>query len=172
MAPEVIIWADGSCPVPNGPGGHAAILLRVTEHGEVLGRKNVCGYSTETTNNKMELMAVIAGLEALTRPCRVKVIVDSKYVMLGFADDPEDKTPGRWVERWQTNGWKTSGKPRKDVKNRDLWERLSKAVKAQTSVEWEHVRGHTGVELNEEADRLAAEQTRTALDERMFTPST
>jgi ribonuclease HI len=142
VTPEVVIWTDGSCPKPDGPGGWAAILQRRSADGEVLAEREITGGSSRTTNNRAELMAVIVGLEALKRPCRVRIVIDSQYVMHGF-------TRG-WVQQWKRNGWRTKGEanllthagdPTNVVKNRDLWERLD-ALVAEHQVEWHHVKGH------------------------------
>lgn len=105
--------------------------------------KELYGGEAETTNNRMELMAAIIGLESLSRPCRVHLTTDSKYVLQGITD---------WIDNWKKKGWKNSAK--KPVKNADLWKRLDKAREPHT-VEWEWVRGHTGHDENEIADQLA-----------------
>jgi ribonuclease HI len=114
-------------------------LLRAGDHERV-----VSGGDPLTTNNQMELTAVLEGLRALKRPCRVRIHVDSSYVKNAF-------TSG-WIENWQRNGWRTSGK--KAVKNRELWEALLAEVQRH-QVEWVKVKGHFGVELNERVDQLA-----------------
>jgi ribonuclease HI len=114
------------------------VLLRYGER-----EKELCGGEAVTTNNRMELMAVIRGLEALKRPARVRVTTDSQYVKQGVT---------QWMARWKRNGWQTA--ERKPVKNRDLWERLDRAV-ADHEVLWHWVRGHRGHAENERADRLA-----------------
>jgi ribonuclease HI len=139
------LWTDGACRSnPGGPGGYAAILVARRADGSIADESHVSGGEAETTNNRMELMAVVAGLRALTAPARVCIYTDSSYVM-------NASTQG-WLERWQGNGWRTAGK--KPVKNRELWERLLTEV-ARHEVEWVKVAGHTGVELNERADELA-----------------
>jgi ribonuclease HI len=136
--PEVVeIFTDGACKGNPGPGGWGA-LLRYGEH-----EKELCGGEAETTNNRMELMAVIAALEALKRPSRVRVTTDSQYVKRGVNE---------WMARWKLNGWLTA--ERKPVKNRELWERLDGAL-SEHRVEWHWVRGHTGHPENERADELA-----------------
>lgn len=136
-APVVEIWTDGACKGNPGPGGWGA-LLRYGAH-----QKELFGGEPETTNNRMELTAVISALRALTRPSRVRLHVDSQYVMNGIT---------RWMAGWQRNGWRTADK--KPVKNVDLWESLS-AELARHQVEWVWVRGHAGDPGNERADELA-----------------
>ena len=138
MSEAVELWTDGACSGNPGPGGWAAILRW---NGHV---KEVSGGEPQTTNNRMELMSVIEGLRALTRPVDVVVHVDSAYVESAF-------TQG-WIDRWRQNGWRTAGK--QPVKNRDLWEALAEEV-GRHRVTWRRVAGHSGVELNERADRLA-----------------
>jgi len=136
--PEVVeIFTDGACKGNPGPGGWGA-LLRYGAH-----EKELCGGEARTTNNRMELMAVIAALEALTRPSRVRVTTDSQYVKRGVNE---------WMARWKRNGWLTA--ERTPVKNQELWERLDRALSAHR-VEWHWVRGHTGHPENERADELA-----------------
>ena len=143
---EVELWTDGACSGNPGPGGWAA-LLRMDAHERVL-----TGGETLTTNNRMELTGVVQGLRALTRPCRVRVNIDSSYVMNAFRNG--------WIARWQGNGWATRDK--QPVKNRELWLELMAEV-ARHQVEWVKVAGHAGVELNERVDRLAcAERDRHA----------
>ena len=122
-----------------GPGGWAALLRFGTRE------KELSGGEAHTTNNRMELMAAIAGIEALKRACTVAVTTDSEYVRRGIEE---------WLPRWQANGWRTTDK--KPVKNRDLWERLAAAV-ASHHVRWHWVRGHAGHSENERVDRLARE---------------
>ena len=137
---EVEIWTDGACSGNPGPGGWAAILRWRGHESEV------SGGAAETTNNRMELSAVIGGLAALTRPSRVVIVTDASYVEKAF-------TAG-WLDKWQRNGWRTSAK--KPVENQDLWQQLLVAVDAH-AVRFERVKGHAGIELNERADRLAVE---------------
>lgn len=136
-APPVEIYTDGACKGNPGPGGWGA-LLRWGAH-----EKELCGGEATTTNNRMELMAVIQALEALTRPAAVVVHVDSRYVQDGVE---------RWMPRWKRNGWQTS--ERKPVKNQDLWTRLDQAL-ARHKVSWRWIKGHSGHPENERADRLA-----------------
>jgi len=145
VSAPVELWADGACSGNPGPGGWAAIL-RWNGH-----TRELAGGDPHTTNNRMELTAVLEGLRALTRPVDVLVHVDSAYVEQGF-------TQG-WVDRWRATGWRTAGK--QPVKNQDLWEQLAVEV-ARHGVTWKRVRGHAGVELNERADALAVEQCRLA----------
>jgi len=105
--------------------------------------KELCGGESNTTNNRMELMAVIRALEALKRPCQVRVTTDSQYVKRGVTE---------WMSRWKRNGWRTAD--RKPVKNRDLWERMDAAL-ALHRLEWKWVKGHAGHAENERADQLA-----------------
>lgn len=135
--PMVDIWTDGACSGNPGPGGWGAILV----HGE--NTRELSGAEPETTNNRMELMAAIAGLTALKRPCRVVLHTDSQYVKGGITG---------WIFGWKKNGWKTADK--KPVKNTDLWQALDEAM-ARHAVEWRWVKGHAGTPLNERADELA-----------------
>mgnify|MGYP000837231307 FL=1 len=135
---QVIIYTDGACSGNPGPGGWCAIL-------EYQGReKMISGGEESTTNNRMELMAVIVALEALNRPCEVEVHSDSQYVVNAFNK--------HWIDGWKKRGWKTANK--QPVKNRDLWERLL-AAKSKHKVEFIWVKGHAGHELNERCDELA-----------------
>lgn len=133
----VIIYTDGACIGNPGPGGWAAIL-RYGPHEKVLQ-----GGASLTTNNRMELRAAIAALEALTRPCTVELHTDSEYLQRGIT---------QWLPVWRRNGWRTADK--KPVKNQDLWRALDRAMRPH-SVTWRWVKGHAGEELNERADRLA-----------------
>jgi len=139
MTRTVIIHTDGACSGNPGPGGWGAIL---EWNGTV---KELSGAEKETTNNRMELMAAIAALEALKRPCRVRLVTDSTYVRDGVT---------KWIHAWKKNGWKTSAK--KPVKNADLWERLDEAA-SRHEIRWEWVKGHSGHPENERADALARE---------------
>ncbi len=134
---RIELFTDGACRGNPGPGGWGALLrFGGTE-------KELFGGEAETTNNRMELMAAICGLESLKRPCRVRLTTDSQYVMKGVTE---------WMDNWKRRGWKTAAK--KPVKNVDLWQRLDKAL-APHEVEWQWVRGHTGHAENERADALA-----------------
>ena len=137
MDDRVVLFADGACSGNPGPGGWGA-LLRYREH-----EKELSGGEPATTNNRMELLAVIHGLEALKRPARVRIFTDSQYVMKGITE---------WLPAWKRRGWKTVG--RQPVKNADLWQRLETALTPHR-VEWEWVRGHSGVADNERVDQLA-----------------
>ncbi len=134
--PEVVIYTDGACDPNPGPGGWAAVLRWAFARGER--EKELTGADPDTTNNRMELQAVIAALGALKQPCRVRLHTDSEYVQKGVT---------QWLERWKAKGWKK-------VANRDLWEALEAATHRHT-IEWEWVRGHAGDPLNERVDRLA-----------------
>jgi len=133
----VELFTDGACKGNPGPGGWGALL----RYGDA--EKELYGGEPQTTNNRMELMAVISGLEELTRPTRVKITTDSQYVKNGIS---------QWIHAWKRNGWLTAA--RKPVKNVDLWQRLD-ALVAGHEVEWHWVRGHTGHPENERADGLA-----------------
>jgi ribonuclease HI len=133
----VEIFTDGACSGNPGPGGWGALL----RYGAV--EKELSGGEPLTTNNRMELMAAIVALEALTRPTTVKLHTDSQYVKNGITE---------WVAQWKRRGWRTADK--KPVKNSDLWQRLEKA-EAPHSVEWLWVKGHAGHVENERADLLA-----------------
>jgi len=137
MSNRVEIFSDGACKGNPGPGGWGALLRYGTAEKELWGGEPV------TTNNRMELMAVIQALESLKRPCRVRVTTDSQYVKQGVTS---------WMARWKRNGWRTA--ERQPVKNRDLWERLDQAV-SRHELQWRWVRGHTGHPENERADQLA-----------------
>ena len=146
MSKRVEIFTDGACSGNPGPGGWGAILRF---NGKT---KELSGGEAETTNNRMELMSVIMGLAAITRPMDVVINTDSAYVEQAF-------TKG-WLELWQQNGWRTASK--QAVKNQDLWQRLAEEA-ARHNVSFQRVRGHTGVEMNERADQLAvAERDRYA----------
>lgn len=133
----VEIFSDGACSGNPGPGGWGTIL-RYGGH-----EKELSGYAAETTNNRMELSGAIAGLEALTRPCKVRLTTDSEYLKKGMTE---------WVEGWVRRGWTNSQK--KPVANRDLWERLLELT-GKHQIEWHWVRGHAGHDENERCDALA-----------------
>lgn len=134
---QVEIYSDGACSGNPGPGGYGTIV-RYGKH-----EKEFSGYDPETTNNRMELLGAIVGLEALTRPCSVDITTDSQYVQKGMTE---------WIAGWIKKGWKNS--QRKDVANRELWERLLAATEPH-EVNWHWVRGHTGHAENERCDELA-----------------
>ncbi len=141
---NVKLFTDGSARSnPEGPGGYGAILQYVDAKNQLHEREYSAGYK-KTTNNRMELMAVIVGLEALTKPCTVEVISDSKYVTDAFNQ--------HWIDNWIMKGWKTAGK--KPVLNVDLWKRLLSA-KEPHRVHFTWVRGHDGHPENERCDTLA-----------------
>jgi ribonuclease HI len=134
---SVKIYTDGACRGNPGPGAWAALLIAGAE------RKEIYGAEPQTTNNRMELLAVIGGLGALKRRCAVQIYTDSKYVLQGATE---------WLPQWKTRGWRTAS--RQAVKNQDLWENLDAAMAAQ-DIEWHWVRGHSGDEGNEYVDQLA-----------------
>jgi ribonuclease HI len=134
---EVDIFTDGACKGNPGPGGWGAILRAGTKEKELWGGEQ------PTTNNRMELTAVIEALKALTRASRVRVHTDSKYVQQGITT---------WIHGWKKNGWRTSGK--EPVKNADLWKALDALVQTH-EVSWHWVKGHAGHPENERADQLA-----------------
>lgn len=131
------VYTDGACRGNPGPGGWGALLRY---NGK---EKQLWGGESLTTNNRMELQAVIEALSALKRPCRVAITTDSEYVLKGMTE---------WVVAWKRRGWKTAD--RKPVKNADLWQRLDELVSGH-EITWHWVRGHTGHPENELADRLA-----------------
>ena len=134
---EVEIFTDGACSGNPGPGGWG-VLMRYRGRERILS-----GGERETTNNRMELMGAIKGVEALKRPCRVKLVTDSKYVQSGIT---------QWMSRWKRRNWKTAS--RQPVKNVDLWQRLDVCA-APHDVDWVWVRGHSGHPENERVDALA-----------------
>ena len=137
MAGKVTLYTNGACKGNPGPGGWGVVL----RYGD--NRKTLHGGEARTTNNRMELMAAIRGLEALKRPCEVELFTDSQYVRKGITE---------WMAGWKRNGWKTSAK--KPVKNEDLWRELDSEV-ARHKINWHWVKGHSGVPDNELADELA-----------------
>lgn len=136
---HIEVHTDGACSGNPGPGGWGALLV----YGKHV--REISGGEPDTTNNRMELMAAISALEALTEPCNVKLHTDSKYVLQGFSE---------WLPGWIKRGWKTAGGAA--VKNRDLWERLSIAAERH-HIDWVWVKGHAGHVENERADTLARE---------------
>ena len=140
---KVTLYTDGACSGNPGVGGYGAILVHVDANGIKHEKEFSQGYKM-TTNNQMELLAVIVGLEALKKPCNVTVYSDSKYVVDAFNN--------KWIDGWIAKGWKTAGKS--PVKNVDLWKRLLDAKK-QHDVEFIWVKGHAGHEYNERCDTLA-----------------
>ncbi|ALS60959.1 MULTISPECIES: ribonuclease HI [Pandoraea] len=135
--PQVDIYTDGACKGNPGPGGWGALLV-AGKH-----RKELFGGEANTTNNRMELLAVIRALEALNKPCQVVLHTDSQYVQKGISE---------WIHGWKARGWKTAAK--EPVKNADLWQELD-AVSQKHDIEWRWVKGHAGHEGNEAADQLA-----------------
>jgi len=143
---QIELYSDGACSGNPGPGGWGAIL-RFKES-----EKELSGGEKETTNNRMELMGVISGLESLKEPCMVNIFTDSQYIANAFLKD--------WLSSWQKNGWKTAAK--KPVKNRELWERLLKQADRHR-LTWNWIRGHAGHPENERCDKLAvAERDKAA----------
>ncbi len=149
---DVILYTDGAARGnPDGPGGYGAVLRFVDDKGKLHEKELSMGYA-KTTNNRMELMAVIAGLEALKKPCDVRVYSDSKYVVDAFNQ--------HWIDSWIKKGWKKSDN--KAVLNVDLWERLLKAMEPHKVV-FNWVKGHDGNELNERCDQLATKAADSVL---------
>jgi len=142
---SVEIWTDGACKGNPGPGGWGA-WLKSGGH-----EKELFGGDPQTTNNRMELMAVIEALASLKRRCRVELHTDSQYVQLGITE---------WLPNWVRRGWKTAD--RKPVKNADLWQRLL-ALSLKHDIDWRWVRGHAGIDGNERADQLANRGVELAL---------
>ena len=134
---EVTIYSDGACKGNPGPGGWGAVLVAGGHEKELFGGES------PTTNNRMELMAVIEALRALKRPCIVNIYTDSQYVQKGISE---------WIHGWKARGWKTADK--KPVKNADLWQVLDEAQKPH-QITWHWVRGHNGHPGNERAEALA-----------------
>lgn len=134
---QVMIFTDGACRGNPGPGGWGAVM----RYGST--EKTLFGGEPDTTNNRMELMAAIMALEALTQSCEVVLTTDSRYVMDGIT---------QWMANWKKRGWKTASK--QPVKNADLWRRLDAACSKHT-IEWQWVKGHSGHPENEKADALA-----------------
>jgi ribonuclease HI len=146
LTDTIVIHTDGACSGNPGPGGWGAIL-HWNGH-----EKELSGAEAETTNNRMELMAAIAALEALKRRSTVRLVTDSTYVRDGVT---------KWIHGWKRNGWKTAAK--KPVKNEDLWKRLD-AIASKHDVRWEWVKGHAGHPENERADQLARDAILTLSD--------
>lgn len=140
---NVTLYSDGSSRGNPGPGGYGTILEYIDQNGVLHSREYAEGFA-DTTNNRMELMGVIRGLKELTKPCKVEVITDSKYVVDAFNQ--------HWVDGWLKNNWKNSQK--KPVKNRDLWEQLLNLMDSHT-VKFTWVKGHNEHPENERCDRLA-----------------
>jgi ribonuclease HI len=139
---DVDLFTDGACSGNPGPGGWAYIL----RHRKTGNQKEVSGADAETTNNRMELVAVIEGLAALQRPCRVELFTDSQYVGKGISE---------WMPKWKQNGWsRREGSRRSPVKNLELWKRLDELL-SRHDVSFSWVAGHSGHEENERCDNLA-----------------
>lgn len=152
---NIVIYTDGACANAGphkGIGGWAAILVAFDRYGVPLQEKEVSGSQLDTTNNVMELMAVVEGLKALRRPSKVTVVTDSEYVKKGITE---------WIHGWMQNGWRTSS--RKPVKNKGLWLELYNRSKEHL-LTWEWVRGHNGHEYNERADTLAVRAKLDAME--------
>jgi ribonuclease HI len=144
---SVVIYTDGACKGNPGPGGWGALLRAESSEKELFGGE------LGTTNNRMEMMAVIQALEALKRPCVVTLYIDSQYVLKGMTE---------WLPGWKTKGWKTAAK--QPVKNVDLWQRLDALVStAGHHIDWRWVKGHAGDPGNERADELANRGVEKAL---------
>ena len=137
MTASVVLYTDGACRGNPGPGGWGVVLRYRDDE------RTLTGFEAETTNNRMELIAVIEGLRALKRPCEVDLYTDSRYVMQGINE---------WIGNWKRNGWKTAAK--KPVKNVDLWQRLDEEA-GRHQIDWHWVKGHSGNAGNEHADLLA-----------------
>ncbi|AWK40868.1 ribonuclease HI [Photorhabdus laumondii subsp. laumondii] len=137
MGKQVEIFTDGSCLGNPGPGGYG-VLLRYQQHEKTLSE----GFY-HTTNNRMELMAAIIGLETLTRPCKIVLTTDSQYVRQGIT---------QWIHNWKKRGWRKADKS--PVSNVDLWQRLDQAI-SRHNIDWQWVKGHAGHDENERCDELA-----------------
>ena len=144
---KVEIFTDGACSGNPGPGGWGAIL-RMGER-----ERELSGGDPATTNNRMELMAAIQGLEALKRPCHVRLFTDSTYVKDGVT---------KWIHGWKKNGWRNASK--EPVKNADIWMELDRVAKLHR-IRWEWVKGHSGHPMNERADQLANEAIASMLQQ-------
>ena len=143
---KVTIYTDGACSGNPGPGGWGAILMW---NGN---EKELSGFEVETTNNRMEMMAVIESLKALKKSCSVTICTDSKYVMQGATE---------WIHNWKKKNWKKADK--KEVVNKDLWLLLDKEQQKH-KIEWVWIKGHSGDEYNERADELAVAESMRAKD--------
>ena len=144
---HVVIYTDGACKGNPGPGGWGVLLKSAGVE------KELCGGELATTNNRMELLAVIMALEALKKPCQIKLHADSQYVLKGMTE---------WLVGWKAKGWKTASK--QPVKNVDLWQRLDALVSSSDHhIEWLWVKGHNGDPGNERADELANQGVEQAL---------
>ena len=136
---QIVVYTDGACKGNPGPGGWGVLL----QMGSI--EKELCGGALQTTNNRMELMAVIQALTALKKDCHVKLFLDSEYVRKGITE---------WIHNWKARGWRTAAK--KEVKNEDLWRQLDAlALQGGHQIDWRWVKGHAGDPGNERADALA-----------------
>lgn len=138
---KVEIYTDGACSGNPGPGGWAAIL-KVGPH-----EKEISGYHPDTTNNRMELTAAIKALEALNRPCKIKLYSDSAYLVKAFNE--------KWIDNWQKNGWRNSAK--QAISNKDLWQKMLKLA-SKHKIEWIWVKGHADNPYNNRCDELAVQE--------------
>jgi ribonuclease HI len=142
MMVDLVAYTDGACSGNPGPGGWGVLML-AREGGVVVKERTLQGGEAETTNNRMELMAAISALEALTKTSEITIVTDSAYVKNGITE---------WMAGWKRKGWRTAGGP--PVKNVDLWQRLDNA-QARHHVVWKWIKGHAGHAENERADELA-----------------
>ena len=142
MTPQVVIHTDGACSGNPGPGGWGVLML-AREDGKVVKERTLSGGEALTTNNRMELLAAISALEALTKSVEITIITDSAYVKNGITE---------WMDNWKRKGWRTAAGPA--VKNVDLWQRLD-AARLGHKVIWRWIKGHAGHAENERADELA-----------------
>jgi ribonuclease HI len=140
--PDLFAYTDGACSGNPGPGGWGVLML-ARDGSAVVKERSLQGGEPQTTNNRMELMAAISALEALSKPSAITIVTDSAYVKNGITE---------WMEGWKRKGWRTAGGP--PVKNVDLWQRLDIA-RGQHSVIWKWIKGHAGHAENERADELA-----------------
>ncbi len=140
--PDLFAYTDGACSGNPGPGGWGVLMI-ARESGAVVKERELSGGEPATTNNRMELMAAISALEALSRPVEITIVTDSAYVKNGVTE---------WIHGWKRNGWRTAGKD--PVKNAELWQRLD-AAQARHKVIWKWIKGHAGHVENERADALA-----------------
>ena len=140
--PQLYAYTDGACSGNPGPGGWGVLML-AREGGQIVKERTLNGGEPDTTNNRMELMAAISALEALTKTSQITIVTDSAYVKNGITE---------WMAGWKRKGWRTAGGP--PVKNVDLWQRLD-AAQAKHQVVWKWIKGHAGHVENERADELA-----------------
>ncbi|MBF0405970.1 MAG: ribonuclease HI [Candidatus Riflebacteria bacterium] len=145
--PVVEIFCDGACKGNPGPGGWGTLLRSDGKE------KELSGYESNTTNNRMELKACLNGLKSLTKPCRIKITTDSQYLAKAFNNG--------WLAKWQKNGWRTADKS--PVKNKELWEELV-AETSKHQVEWLWIKGHAGHSENERCDKLAVEACKAGIE--------